>query len=801
MRHEYHRTKSIGEPLKTINIKLIRELKATWGQVFAILLVIAAGVATFIMSLTTLDALQLTRDAYYRDYRFSDVFTSVNRAPESLHARISKIEGVDKVETRVVAPVKLTVDNYFEPIIGRVISIPDHSEPVVNRLYLLKGRYIDSQRDDEVILNEVFAEAHGLQPGDSLEMIIKGRLQTITVVGIALSPEYIYQVAPGSITPDFKRFGVLWMARSVLGKAFEMDKAFNDVVLTVQAGTNVKDVIQKLDLLLETYGGMDSRERHWQISHRIFQSDIDQLAQMAGVFSTIFLGIAAFLLNVVIGRLINKQRELIAALKAFGYSNVEVGLHYLAYVAVIVMGGLAIGTACGIWLGHGLSQVYTAFYRLPYLQYELRPEILAVACVITFLSAAIGTVFAVKQAVKLPPAEAMQPEPPAEYKKSFIEITRLTHFFSQPLRMIIRHMERKPVKSILSIISIALACAIMVVGTFFKDAIDFMVDIEFGLAQRQDLTVSFIEPTSYRAYYDLQRIPGVKYAEVYRSVPIRIINQHRTYLTSINAYDEQPDLYRTLNIEHEAVKMPENGILLTEYLGNQLNIKQGDEIIVEVLEGKRPVKRVHVVSLVKQYLGVGAYMNRQALNQLMQEGDTISGAYLKIDPEYETEIYTTLRDMPQVSNTVARKNMIGSFYDTAAEFVYIFVGFISALSIIITFGVIYNAARISLSERSRELASMRVLGFTQAEISFILLGELGILTLLAIPVGLLFGRLLSWYMILEIPQEIFRLPLIIEPSTYATAALVVIIAAILSGLIVRSRLDHLDLIAVLKTKE
>ena len=787
--------------MKTINIKLVRDLKSSWGQALAILVVIAAGVATFIMSLTTVDALVLTRDAYYRDYRFADVFTTVNRAPESLRTRIEAIEGVDKVETRVVAPVKLTVKDYFEPIIGQVVSVPDHGEPLVNRLYLLKGRYIDPERDDEVILNEVFAKSHNLNPGDKLEMIIKGHLQQLTVVGIALSPEFIYQIAPGSIMPDFKRFGVLWMARDVLGKAFEMDKAFNDVVLTIQAGTNVKDVIQQLDLLLERYGGKDAHERHWQVSHRIFKSDIDQLEQMAGMFSTIFLGVAAFLLNVVVSRLINTQRELIAALKAFGYSNIEVGLHYLGYVAVIVIAGLLIGTATGIWLGHGLSEVYTAFYRLPYLEYELRLEIVTIAAVITLLAATIGTVFAVKRAVKLPPAEAMRPEPPAKYSKGMIETIGLTRFFSQAARMIIRHLERKPLKSSLSIIGIALACGIMVVGTFFKDAVEFMIDIEFGLAQRHDISVNFIEPTSYRAFYEIQRLPGVEYGEVYRSVPVRLRNQHRSYLTSINAYDKQRDLFRSLNIEHEPIEIPEDGVLLTEYLGELLNIKKGDEVIIEVLEGKRPLKKVRVVNLVSQYLGVGAYMDRQTLNRLMQEDDAISGAYLKIDSAYENEIYNTLRDMPQVANTVARKNIISSFYETSAEFIYIFIGFISTLSGIITFGVIYNAARIALSERSRELASMRVLGFTRAEISYILLGELAILTLLAIPLGLLFGKLFSWYMILEIPQEIFRLPLIIEPSTYATAAMVVIIAAIFSSLIVRSKLDHLDLIAVLKTKE
>ena len=787
--------------MKTINIKLFRELKSSWGQVLAILLVIAAGVSTFIMSLTTLDALVLTRDAYYREYRFADIFTTVNRAPESLRTRIEEIPGVDKVETRVVAPVKLAVENYSDPIIGQVLSIPDDGEPLVNRLHLLKGRYVDPERDDEVILNEVFAKGHDLNPGDSIEMIIKGRLQKLRIVGIAMSPEFVYQVAPGSIMPDFKRFGVLWMSRDVLGKAFEMDKAFNDVVLTVQAGANTQDIIQQLDLLLEPYGGKDAREREWQMSNRIFQSDIDQLGQMAGMFSTIFLGIAAFLLNVVITRLISTQRELIAALKAFGYSNIEVGLHYLGYVTFIVIAGLLTGTAAGIWLGHGLSEVYTTFYRLPYLQYELRLEIIAIAYVITFIAAGIGTVFAVNRAVKLPPAEAMQPEPPAKYNKGIVEIIGLTRFFSQPSRMIIRHIERKPIKSLMSIIGIALACAIMVVGTFFKDAIEFMVDIEFGLAQRQDITVSFIEPTSYDAFYELQRIPGVEYGEVFRSVPVRLRNQHLTYLTSINAYDKHRDLNRLLDVQHKPVDIPEDGILLTEYLGELLKVKEGDDIIIEVLEGNRPVKKVTIAKLTKQYLGVAAYMDRQALNRLMQEGNAISGAYLKIDPRYENEIYDTLKEMPQVANTVARKHVISAFYETSAEFVYIFIGFISILAGIITFGVVYNAARIALSERSRELASMRVLGFTRAEISFILLGELATLTLLAIPLGLVFGRLLSWYMILKIPQEIFRVPLIIEPSTYATAAMVVIIASILSSLIVRSRLDHLDLIAVLKTRE
>jgi putative ABC transport system permease protein len=787
--------------MNTLNIKIYRDLKSTWGQALAIVMVIAAGISTFIMALTTLDTLVLTRDAYYRDYRFVDVFASVNRAPESLREDIEAIDGVGKVQTRVVAAVKVIVDGFDEPVIGQVVSVPNHGEPLVNRLFLRTGRFIDAGRDNEVILNEVFAEAHQLQPGDTLEIIVKGRLQRLQIVGIALSPEFIFQLAPGGLMPDFKRFGVMWMSRDAIGKAFDMDNAFNDVALTLQAGVNAKDVIAQLDLLLEPYGGRDAQEREWQPSHRIFQSDIAQLGQMATMFSTIFLGVAAFLLNIVVSRMISTQREIIAAMKAFGYSNVDVGLHYLGYVALIVSAGLALGIVAGVWLGRSLSGLYMEFYRLPYLEFELRLVILTIAVVITFFAASLGTVFAVYRAVILPPAQAMRPEPPVRYRQTFLERAGIGRYLPNLTRMILRHISRKPIKSALSVTGIALACAILVSGTFFRDAFEFLIDIEFGLAQREDMTVSFIEPTSMHAYYDLMRMPGIMYGEVFRSVPVRLVNGHRSYLTGITGYQQQRDLHRPLDTGHKPITIPDQGILLTDYLGELLRVKTGDEIVIEVLAGRRPVEKIRVAGLVKQYFGIGAYMDIHRLNRLMHEGDTISGVYLKIDPAYEQQIHDSLQDMPRVSNFESSSDIITAFNETSAETVYIFVGFISLLAGIITFGVVYNTARIALSERSRDLASMRVLGFTRGEISYILLGELAILTLLAIPLGLLIGRFLSWYMIQEIPREMFRVPLIIDYSTYATAAAVVIIASLLSSLVVRSRLDHLDLIAVLKTKE
>lgn len=787
--------------MRAIHIKLFRDLWHTWGQALAIAVVIASGIATYVMSISTVHSLVSTRAAFYRDYRFAEIFATAKRAPNGMQDRIRAIPGVDRAETRVVAAVKLSVPGFPDPVNARVISIPERGEPLLNRLHLRRGRLPDPARDDEVVVNEVFAEAHRLQPGDRLDMVIKGRLQRLQVVGIALSPEYVFQINPGGVIPDFKRFGVLWMRRNVLEEAYQMDGGFNDVVLTLAAGASPPGVMDELTALLRDYGGLDAQDRYWQTSHRFLENEFSQLRQMARIFSIIFLGVAAFLLNVVLSRIVSTQRQEIAALKSFGYSDFQVGRHYLQFVGVIAATGVVIGIGAGIWLGQGLSHLYIEYYRFPIFRYELRFEVALLAAAVSMAAAVLATWTAVQRAVRLPPAEAMRPEPPAKYRRSLIERAGLGRKLAQSVRMILRNIERHPVKSAVSVSGIALACAVMVVGTFFSDAVDFMIEVEFERAQRQDITLRFFEPTSRRVLHDIQGLEGVQYAEVYRIVPVRLRYGHRSYRTTIKGAERNRDLNRLLNTGHKVLELPLSGVMLTDHLAGILGVRAGDTVIAEVLEGRRPELHLEVAGLASQYVGVGAYMEIGALNRVMQEDDTVSGAYLKIDPAYRQRIYDRIKEMPRVASSDATENLVASFYETSGEFILVFVSFISTLAAIITFGVVYNSARIALAERAHELASMRVLGFTRGEISFILLGELTLLTLVAIPAGLVIGRMLCWVMILNVQQDIFRVPLIVQPNTYALAATVVIVASLLSSLVVRARLDHLDLVAVLKAQE
>lgn len=787
--------------MKSLDRKLWRDLWKMRGQVFAIALVIVSGVSTYVMLISVMDSLNLTRDKFYKDYGFAEVFASLKRAPEILKNRIGEIPGVDQIETRVAANVKLDIKGFPEPVTARLVSVPDVGSPLLNRLYIRRGRMVDPWKDNEVVVSEAFAEAHRFKPGDSFGAVINGKWKTLVIVGIALSPEFVLQARPGAISPDYKRYAILWMGRNAMGTAYDMKGAFNDVALTISDDARLNDVLIQLDSLIDHYGGLGSYGRKDQISHRFLSEEFKQLQRSAEIFPSIFIAVAAFLLNVVISRTISLQREQIATLKAFGYSNRVIGIHYIKMVLLIVLIGIAGGLAVGVWLGKGLGKIYMEFYRFPYLIYDLRPSVVTTAAFITIGAALAGTIHSVWKASMLPPAEAMQPETPARYRKTIIERIGLGPLLSQPTRIIIRNIGRRPIKSLLTITGISLSCAIMIAGTFSRDAIDFMINVQFRLSQKEDMTVTFVEPTSKKAVYELKGLAGVEHAEVFRSVPARLRFGHLSYRTSIHGIEPDSNLHFLLDMNLKPIHLPPDGIVLTDYLSTILGIRPGDMLTVEVLEGKRPIRQVPVIGLIKQYIGLQGYMDLSALNRLMREGNAISGAYLSVDSLYQQGIYRKLVDMPRVVGTVVRKDEIRNFYETQAEALLFFTFVATILAGTIAFGVVYNSARIALAERSRELASLRVLGYTRAEISYILLGELGLLTLAAIPLGFILGRALCTYIAIALSSDLFRIPVAVGPATYSLAATVVVVSACVSGLIVRHRLDRLDLVAALKTRE
>ena len=787
--------------ISALNRKLFRDLLAMKGQAAAIALVVASGVAMYVTYLSNFDSLRRTQAAYYERQRFADVFASLKRAPLRLREDIAAIAGVKAVETRVSAAVMLDVPGVDEPATAQLVSVPADRRPAVNDLFLRRGRWVDATRPDEVIASEAFVLANGFRLGDSVRAIINGRARRLTIVGVGLSPEYIYSIRPGELVPDDRHFGVFWMERRALASAFNMEGGFNDVAVALSPGASPDEVVARLDRLLEPYGGLGATPRALQLSNWTLENELSQLQQFGYVLPLIFLGVAAFILNVAMGRALAMQRPQIAALKALGYANTTLAWHYIKWALVIGVLGIVIGIAAGAWLGQGMIELYNEYFRFPILMYRLPLSVVFGASALTLASAALGAMSAVRRAVRIPPAEAMRPEPPAGYRQAIIETPFVARQLGNAGRMVLRNIARHPFRAGASIVGIAFAAAILVVGFVFVDAMDSLITMQFSVAERQDVTVNFVEPRSAEARHDLEHLPGVLAVEPQRLVPARIRAGHRHRNLVLTGVVAEPRLRRVVNRKGEPVPVPPSGLVLSRKLGEVLGVGPGEEVIVEVLEGNRPTAHLPVYGLVDDILGVSAYMNIDAVHRLLREGGVISGGALMVDPAAEALLNRRLKRLPAVAGTAFRRAVIRSFRDTMAANMNIMIGSTVVFAGIIAFGVVYNAARVSLSERSRELASLRVLGFTRAEISLILLGELALLTLAALPVGALLGYGLAGAIVRSLDSEVYRFPLIVSRPAIAWAFLTIIAASLVSGLVVRRRLDRLDLVAVLKIRE
>jgi len=787
--------------MKILHRKLLRELIRMRGQAFAIAMVIACGVASFVSMRSMYRSLLSSQNDYYARYRFADVFAGLKRAPDFAAERLAKIPGIANVQTRVIVDATLDVPGLKEPAVGRLISVPSRPVPILNGLFIRSGRYVSVNASDEVIASEAFAKANGLSLDSRLRAVINGRWKELRLVGIALSPEYIYEIRGGaSLFPDNKRFGVLWMSRDVLGPAFNMGGAFNSVAVALVPGSSEPEVISRLDRELERYGGLGAYGRAEQVSHRFISDEISQNRISANVIPAIFLGIAALLVHFVLTRLVSTQRVDIAIIRAFGYFSTDIALHYIELGVLIVFIGYVIGCGIGWYFGWKLAALYAEFYRFPILNYRIEPAVFVWAGLISLMTAIVGAVGAVGRAIALPPAEAMRPEAPARFRPMLIDRLGL-RLFSSAIRMIVRNLERRPWKAIAS--AFAICCSLMIVVAEFGlfDAMDHMMKVQFQDVQREDLAVSLNEARSSRAKFTLAALPGVVQSEPFRTVPVRLRFEHRSKRTEILGLPSPSELHQIITRNGGSVPVPRSGVLLTSTLAEMLGVTSGQELTVEVLDGKRPVRRLMVVGTVDEMLGMSAYMGMSELNQLLQEGQSISGSLLQVDARKRDQLYQTLKRIPAVVAVSIREAALESFQDTINRSMTLSIGVLVIFASIIAMGMIYNGARIALSERVNELATLRILGFTHQEITFILLAEQALLTALAIPFGFAAGYGICAWLSLRLQTELYRMPLIIKSSSYAWAFLIVLFSAIVSGLLIRKRLAGLDIVAVLKSRE
>lgn len=781
--------------------KLWRDLRRMKGQAIAVALVMACGLAMMVMARSLIYSLETTRREYYETQRFAEVFASLKRAPNSLTDRIDRIPGVATVQPGISVQVTLDIPGLDEPASGNVRSFPDLGPPELNRLFLRRGRWLESRAGNQVLVSEAFADANELKPGDHIAMLLNGKRQELQVVGIVLSPEFIFESRPGAALPDNRTYGIFWMNYRDLANAFDLDGAFDFVSLTLAPGALEQRVIAELDRLLTPYGGRGAYGRADHPSHIRVSDEIRVLQTISIGFPVVFLSVAAFMTNSVLTRLLSLQREQIAVLKAFGFSNRAIALHFLKFALVMVAAGTLVGGLVGVAMGHRLVILYHQFFRFPNLEFSLDRAAFPLALVVSAGAATAGVLSAVRRAARLPPAEAMRPEPPANYRPALVERTGVGHILSHTFRIAVRNIERKPMQALFTVAGLALATGILVVPSAFRDGVSRVMDFEWDIVQRQDLTLGLVEPGSDRVKHDFRHLPGVLTVEPTRTAFVRLRYGHNRRQLAIQGLPANGRHGRVLGHGTREIVLPPNGIVLSAKLGQVLGLSLGDSVLVEVLEGKRPQHSVPVVAFSEDFAGMAAYMELHSLNRLLGEGDVVSGASFRVDPARRADFLRALKVVPRVSWVAIKDSLRDNFRKTTAASIGLIQKIYMSFAMVVAFGVVYNNARISLAERARELATLRVIGFSQREVASVLITELLILALLAVPMGLVIGTGFAKGIIQSVNTETVRLPLVISSANYALAVSVVTLASILSGIVVLRRLKQLDLVGALKAPE
>lgn len=787
--------------MSPLNHKLSRDLWRMKGQAGAIGAVVAVGVLMLVMMTGLVASLSETREAYYERYRLADVFAPVARAPERLAGRLAEIPGISAVETRVVGRALIDIPGQVLPVQAQAVSLPDRGQPALNDVYLTDGRMPASGRADEILLLQSFAAAHDLSPGDTLRATMNGARRSFDIVGFAQSPEFLYTTAPGEMVPDDARFGVIWMGRSALAAAYDMDGAFNEALFGLSRDASEDAVLSAIDRLLQPFGGSGAFSIDEQISNRFVSEEIASLRATAVSVPPIFMAIAAFLLYIVISRMVQSEREEIGLMKAFGYTNTEVGAHYFKLILAIAVGGALAGCLGGIAAGRALISVYTAYFKFPFLVFQLDPASFATGVTVSILSASAGGLFVLRQVFALTPAVAMRAPAPPNFSRTGRIGKRFNRFLDQPSRMVFRRLTRQPGRMAGSIIGIASGMALSVSVITLYVGFDRTIDLTFTVVDRSDVTVSFTHPVSDKTLFELVRMPGVERAEPVRNVSVVLHNGLESHRGSIIGLPPSPELNRALDDTLAPIDLPAMGVVLSEVLAGILGVAPGDTLTVDVREGRQPLLQIPVAGTAQSLLGSPAYMDLDALNRALREPGRISGAYLTIDAAHADEIYASLQDMPTVAGVSVKAEARDAFLRMLNEGAGAIRYVMGVIAFVITFGIVYNAARIAQAERARDLASLRVIGFSKGEAAFVLLGELAVVTVIALPVGAIFGYYLSFALAEGFSTDLYQIPAVFDPVSYGQATLVVLAAALVSGLVVKRDLDGADLIEALKTRE
>lgn len=785
----------------TLNRKMWRDLWLLKAQTLTTAILIICGVSLLVSEWSAYRSLQQARDSYYKDYDFADLFADFKSASmEPIH-QITKIPGVQSVVPRVSIEGLVNIVGKSEPAVGRFISVPSGLQPKLNRLHLRRGRLPTDSTEIEIVVHEGFAAANALNPGDQFGIIVQGQSEQVRITGIGLSPEFVYALSPNAPLPDDLHFGVFWLTERTLQRLLKMPGGYNSVIATIDLSAKRQDIIGTIDRILKPYGSLGAYARDRQISNMFVEDEISQQNVSSIFIPAIFLAIAAFLINIITSRLISLHRLQIAALKAMGYTRTEVFFHYLKLICIMTLIGTIPGIGVGALIGRWMSSTYESYFRFPELRFSISASASLIGLAAGILPGLIGSLASIRSVFKMAPAEAMRPMAPPAFHATLAENMKLPKILNPMGLIAFRNLFQRPIRLGFVILSLSAAVAMVVAAGSWSDMIEFLSKTQFQRLQKEDISISFIRPRPTSLLQELSRMPGVVSVEAFRNVPIRIRYLNHKRELQLTGWPENNEIRKLLDRKLQPIDLPPSGILLSRFFEKNWGMKRGDLIQLELLEEQNQVLDVPVAGFTDELIGLSANMKIQELWKLMDEEPGYNFAALKVDQNKLSELYIRLKVSSEISAVNLKNSLYKGFNESFGKVIRTATLVLMIASLLIASGIIYNSVRVSFSERSWELASLRVLGFERNEVTSILLIEVGIQVLLSLIPGCLLGLGLTHLSMRLIHTETFAFPVVVEAATYARGLLAVLLAFVVSSAVVYVMSGRLNPAEALKARE
>lgn len=804
--------------VSTLHRKLLRELKSSGGLLLMITSILAIGIGCYVALRSVHRNLTEAQSRYYAQCRMADFTVEVKKAPLSAIAALGELPGVDGVRPRVQFYATVDLPSVAKPLNGLVLSLPDVRENVISDIVLRCGGYFTDRRQNEVIVNEAFARQHKIAPGHWIHLLLNNRRQELFVVGTAISSEFIYLVGPGTFTPDPEHFGVFYIKQTFADEVFDFDGAANQALCRLARGTGgaaaqgdtiavppaTREALRRAELLLAPYGVLSTSPLADQPSNRYVSNEIRQLETFGVVLPTIFLAVVMLVLNVLLTRLVEHQRVVTGTLKALGYGDARLALHFVELGLIVGLLGGLMGCTLGHYLAEYMTRMYRQFYQFPELPNRFHLGIHATAVLVGVVCAVVGCLRGCRAVLRLRPAEAMRAKPPVQGRAVLLE--RIGWFWRRLTpgwRMVLRDLMRTRMRTAAGVLAGALGAAVLVNTLMMAEAVQVLIDFQFRWILRSDLDLTLKDERGAATLDEAARLPGVDRAEPTLDVACTFRNGNRVKKGSITGILPDATLTIPRDRQARAIRVPATGLAMNRTLAEILGVQRGDTIEVQPTKGRRRAFRAPVAEIVDGYLGTSVYAEIHTLSRLVDEELAISSIQLATSgkPEETAALYRELKRLPGLQAVNARQDMIRNLEDTVVRTLWVSLGLLILFAGLVFFGSILNSSMVSLAEREREVATFRVLGYGPWEIGNILLRESLIVTLFGTLLGMPLGYLLTLLSVSINDNELFRIPVISSPLTWLGSFALAVVFTFSAHLVVQRTIHRMNWLEALQAKE